>query len=331
MSLDGSAWTDTLTLSSPGENQAASLYLQKPDGTIAQPITVYYNLDTEAPAGIRASYAPNRFFQFLHTVTFGLFFRETVTVTLTAEDSLSGVREFTYTLSDGRTGSTASSFRIDPQFKGSFTVTASDEAGNESAPVSFEAFAVDSEAPDVPTLSFGGYTPGQWTNTAVTVTVSGSSSLSGIKGYQVRTGNGPWQDMPALETAPATSEAPASVLSSILTADTDGETAYAFRAVSNNGLAGPATDPVVIAMFRPFRYRPAGIRAAGQGRTSPLPCPPYPPLPPLSFSSTPPMTDRPGILFRAASSPFHRISAPPIVSGPSARRGPRVKPPRRSR
>ena len=250
LSLDGSAWTDTLTLSSPGENQAASLYLQKPDGTIAQPITVYYNLDTEAPAGIRASYAPNRFFQFLHTVTFGLFFRETVTVTLTAEDSLSGVREFTYTLSDGRTGSTASSFRIDPQFIGSFIVTASDEAGNESAPVSFEAFAVDSEAPDVPTLSFGGYTPGQWTNTAVTVTVSGSSSLSGIKGYQVRTGNGPWQDMPALETAPATSEAPASVLSSILTADTDGETAYAFRAVSNNGLAGPATDPVVIAIDR---------------------------------------------------------------------------------
>lgn len=80
--------------------------------------------------------------------------------------------------------------------------------------------------------------------------MSGSSSLSGIKGYQVRTGNGPWQDMPALETAPATSEAPASVLSSILTADTDGETAYAFRAVSNNGLAGPATDPVVIAIDR---------------------------------------------------------------------------------
>ena len=38
--------------------------------------------------------------------------------------------------------------------------------------------------------------------------------------------------------------------SSILTADTDGETAYAFRAVSNNGLAGPATDPVVIAIDR---------------------------------------------------------------------------------
>ena len=88
--------------------------VEKPDGTIAQPITVYYNLDTEAPAGIRASYAPNRFFQFLHTVTFGLFFRETVTVTLTAEDSLSGVREFTYTLSDGRTGSTASSFFLRP-------------------------------------------------------------------------------------------------------------------------------------------------------------------------------------------------------------------------
>lgn len=64
LSLDGSAWTDTLTLSSPGENQAASLYLQKPDGTIAQPITVYYNLDTEAPAGIRQATLPTGFSSF---------------------------------------------------------------------------------------------------------------------------------------------------------------------------------------------------------------------------------------------------------------------------
>ena len=62
LSLDGSAWTDTLTLSSPGENQAASLYLQKPDGTIAQPITVYYNLERAAriaaPSLSRAASTP---------------------------------------------------------------------------------------------------------------------------------------------------------------------------------------------------------------------------------------------------------------------------------
>ena len=92
---------------------------------------------------IRDSHAPNRFFQFLHTVTFGLFFKDTVTVTLTAEDELSGVREFRYQLSDGRSGATDASFRIDPQFKGHFSVTAVDEAGNESAICSFEAFAVD--------------------------------------------------------------------------------------------------------------------------------------------------------------------------------------------
>ena len=260
LSLDGSIWTESLTLSSQGRNQSASIYLQKPDGTTSEPVTVYYNLDTEAPGEVQASYAPNRFFQFLHTVTFGLFFRETVTVTLIAEDALSGVQKFTYTLSDGRTGTTTSSFRIDPQFKGSFTVVAHDRAGNQSAPVSFEAFAVDGEAPDCPTLSFGGYIPGKWTNKAVTITASGSSCLSGIRGYQYQVDGGPWQDMPVLESSPATSEDPCSILSCVLTADTDGKTTYAFRAVSNNGLAGPATNPVVIAIDR---TAPAVVVSAG--------------------------------------------------------------------
>lgn len=248
ISSDGIVWDTDLTLSSEGRNQMAVFRLQKPDGTTSAPVTVYYNLDREAPAGIRASYEPNRFFQFLHAVTFGLFFQDTVTVTLTAEDALSGVREFRYQLSDGRSGTTAASFRIDPQFKGYFTVTAVDEAGNASDAFPFEAFAVDSETPDVPRLSMGGYTPGQWTNAGVTITAAGASALSGIRCYQFRVGDGPWQDMPACETSPATATDPSSVLSAAVTISAPGRHTCTFRAVSHTGQPGPATAPVVIAV-----------------------------------------------------------------------------------
>ena len=213
-------------------------------------ITVEGVADLTAPANLTVSYGTDSFKELMNTLTFGLMFKDTVTVTLSATDEGSGVQSFTYRLGDGQLQTVAAengqyTFDISPEFKGNLSgVTARDAAGNTTTETAYEYFAVERQAPDVPQVSALG--AGQWTSGPVTFTLSGAQATSGIQKYQYSTDGGEhWQDVPATQVEAATVQNPANVLQAELAVTENAATSqgvtYVFRAVSNAGHASQAT------------------------------------------------------------------------------------------
>lgn len=103
-------------------------------------ITVAGVRDVTAPENLAVSYGTDKFKELLNDITFGLFFKETVTVTFSATDAGSGVASFTYTLGDDGTEQTViandtgtATIMVQPQFKGNLSgVKATDNAGNQT-------------------------------------------------------------------------------------------------------------------------------------------------------------------------------------------------------
>lgn len=216
-------------------------------------ITVEGVADVAAPSGITVSYGKDSFKEFLNTITFGLFFKDTVTVTISATDTGSGVKEFTYQLGDGelqtvKTQNGSITFNVEPEFKGNIkNVTATDNAGNTSEGVDYEYFAVEKNKPTDVTVDTNGYESGKWTNQDVTITVSGSEALSGIAKYQYSTDGGQsWHDMTATEKTEATKTEPLNVTEAQITVSDSGSKEYLFRAVSGAGNESTASAAVTV-------------------------------------------------------------------------------------
>ena len=103
-------------------------------------ITVAGVRDVTAPENLAVSYGTDKFKELLNDITFGLFFKETVTVTFSATDAGSGVASFTHTLGDDGTEQTViandtgtATIMVQPQFKGNLSgVKATDNAGNQT-------------------------------------------------------------------------------------------------------------------------------------------------------------------------------------------------------
>ena len=112
----------------------------------------YFTVDTTKPENLSISYSKSVFDIFLQGITFG-FYKAPVTVTLEADDITSGVKNFTYSyeveedaskvnagdskvvkaeVDDGKPSSAKSVFKIDAQFRGKVSFTATDNAGNVS-------------------------------------------------------------------------------------------------------------------------------------------------------------------------------------------------------
>lgn len=251
---DGYSKTENFAVNANG-----TLLEAQPDGsykvnvTADTTITVEGVADITAPENLTVSYDTNNFKKFLNTVTFGLFFKDTVTVTISATDTGSGVKEFTYQLGDGELKTVQAengsiSFTVEPEFKGNIkNVTAADNDGNVSESVDYEYFAVEKKAPTAPDVNTNGYESGIWTNGNVVFTVSGSSATSGIAKYQYSADGGKtWQDMTATEKTDATAESPLNVTKAELTVSADGSTDYIFRAVSNAGNEGEQSDSFTV-------------------------------------------------------------------------------------
>ena len=216
-------------------------------------ITVEGVEDTTPPSNLTVSYETNGFKEFLNTITFGLFFKDTVTVTITATDEGSGVKEISYQLGDGdlQTVETQNSkiiFTVEPEFKGNIqNVTATDNAGNTSEGIDYEYFAVEKNKPADVTVDTNGYVSGKWTNDDVTITVSGSTATSGIAKYQYSTDGGQsWHDMTATEKTDATATDPLNVTEAQLVVSNSGTADYIFRAVSNAGNESASSNPVAV-------------------------------------------------------------------------------------
>ena len=217
-------------------------------------ITVEGVADTTAPSNLTVSYETNGFKEFLNTITFGLFFKDTVTVTITATDEGSGVKEISYQLGDDGELQTVVAengkitFTVEPEFKGNIkNVTATDNAGNTSEGIDYEYFAVEKNKPADVTVDTNGYVSGKWTNGDVSITVSGSTATSGIAKYQYSTDGGQsWHDMTATEKTDATATDPLNVTEAQLVVSNSGTADYIFRAVSNAGNESASSNPVAV-------------------------------------------------------------------------------------
>ena len=154
--LTNNDWKDSIEVSDEGLN-AKAIYL-KNDSGITGAININENdikIDKTKPENLSISYSKSVFDIFLQGITFG-FYKAPVTVTLEAKDVTSGVKNFTYSYeveedaSDINTGasdvvvavgdkvvtingsSAKAVFRIDAQFRGKVSFTATDNAGNVS-------------------------------------------------------------------------------------------------------------------------------------------------------------------------------------------------------
>ena len=244
-------WSNTLEISDETASGSATFYVKNSVGEISVAKTENYKIDKTAPTNVEISYGSSKFKEFLNNITFGLFFKDTVTVTLTSTDTLSEVKEFKYTLDGSEQTITATNnkatFNIEPQFKGQISnVIAIDNAQNKSAPVNSEYFAVDKNAPTAPSVDLNGYTSDKWTNNDVKFTLSDATADSGIAKYQYSTDNGAsWVDMSVTEKTDATATTPFNATKAELTISADtNQVSYIFRAVSNadvNGTPSAAT------------------------------------------------------------------------------------------
>ncbi len=134
-------------------------------------------VDGTAPTG-EISIGTNHWNEFLNTITFGLFFKETQSVTITADDNLSGVKEIAYYLAAEKMSkeqldalqstdwTVDDEFNINPNNKYVIYARITDEAGNVTY-ISTDGIVLDNIKPVI-----SGITDGKTYCGAVEVTVS---------------------------------------------------------------------------------------------------------------------------------------------------------------
>lgn len=92
-------WVNTLTVSQENNNGTLRFYVRnKASGVISEVITESYKIDKTVPTGEIRIDERNRWQEFLNRITFNLFFKNEQTVTVTANDSGSGVKTTEYLL-----------------------------------------------------------------------------------------------------------------------------------------------------------------------------------------------------------------------------------------
>jgi len=94
-------WKDDLTYSGETADGSVTFYLKnETDGTISLAKTVTYKLDKTAPTGKVEFVERTGWEEFVNTITFGLFYKDEVTVKTTANDNLSGIDKIEYASAD---------------------------------------------------------------------------------------------------------------------------------------------------------------------------------------------------------------------------------------
>lgn len=192
------------------------------------------NIDTDAPTVTGIDLAQKNiggFARFLNSLTFGLFFKETVVITISAEDTgVAGIDRIEYRFLD-ETGNPIGDWEVydeshkpeqDPDFKGYVEARAFDKATNESESISSKGYVIDGTAPtDIEIQAKdadGVYVDGTWTSSDVTLKLS-SKAFSDIYKYYYKT-DGDWVEMDG----------------DTLTVSNHGVTDYQFKAVSYSDL-----------------------------------------------------------------------------------------------
>jgi len=163
----------------------------------------------------------------------GNWLTEATRITVDARDEELGLAENAYSFDGGTTWQSENAKEFGD---GEHTVTiwVQDQAGNIATCSPF-TLKIDTTAPTAPTVTAKvgetDYTPGEWAAGNIDFTLSAIDEGSGIQKYQVKIGDGAWQDLDGNTFAH--------------TAGTD-ETGvtYRFRALNHAGHTGEASDPI---------------------------------------------------------------------------------------
>ena len=205
-------------------------------GLEAEQSIVIENIDKIAPKVININLEHKNiggFARFINTMTFGLFFKETVEATINATDyGVAGVDYIEYRYLD-ENGSPITEWAFynendkptqDPDFKGYIEAIVTDKATNVSDSYYSEGYVIDGTVPTdikiTATDANGLYVSDSWTSTDVSIKLS-STAFSDIYMYYYSTDNGnTWNE----------------VVGDTIVASTHGITHYQFKAESYSGL-----------------------------------------------------------------------------------------------
>ena len=121
-------WSESLTYSAETEVGSVTFYLKnETDGTISLAKTETYKLDKTDPTGRVEFVERTGWEKFVNTITFGLFYKEEVTVKTTASDNLSGVAKIEYAYSnEAKTLDEVKTIADWTEYNGEFGVTLED-------------------------------------------------------------------------------------------------------------------------------------------------------------------------------------------------------------
>ena len=170
-------WVSSLTVSEENNNGTLEFYLKNTStGAISEKVTEHYKIDKTAPTGEVRIDERNAWQIFVNAISFNLFYKDEQTVTITANDSGSGIakREYLVTAEDltieQLAGSTftsySSAFGIEPDAKLIVYARITDAAGNMTY-LRSDGIVLDSTAPVI-----NGADNGKTYCEAVTLTVT---------------------------------------------------------------------------------------------------------------------------------------------------------------
>ncbi|HUL38664.1 MAG TPA: Ig-like domain-containing protein [Methanomassiliicoccales archaeon] len=128
---------------------------------------------------------------FAGTLGSGGWYRSSVTVTLSAVDSGSGVGSTSYRLNGGAWTTYSAPFTVDSQGTNAVDYFSTDNSGNSEAPKEVSV-SIDLAAPTTTVSASGPQGGAGWYVSAVTVTFTGSDGFSGLQSIFYRLDGGAW-------------------------------------------------------------------------------------------------------------------------------------------
>lgn len=160
-------WTEQLSANEEMPEGELTFYVKDANGVISAPVTVSFKIDKTAPTG-EITVDTSKWREFLNTITFERFFKDTQKVEISAEDAESGVDKLEYylasesmskeevtALEDAEWTECEDGFYIDPNHQYVIYIKITDQAGNISY-ISSDGLVLDNVAPVITGVQDGG-------------------------------------------------------------------------------------------------------------------------------------------------------------------------------
>lgn len=180
----GSSWQAESTMTYTENTSNIVVKVKDAAGNIAaySPINIA-NIDKTAPENAEIKVQDRSFTSLLNKITFGIFFKNTVNVSISADDKMSGIKKIEYQKvamdtdydPNGKWIS-GSSFNVTPDDKFIVYARITDNVGNYVI-INSDGIVVDSSNPDLALTSDAS----DWTQKDINIKVEASDKLSGVK------------------------------------------------------------------------------------------------------------------------------------------------------